>query len=144
MFLKVFDAKQGMSLADFIQSNFRQDIMNLGALRRELQRFFVDHGLPGDLTTNHKWWSSFLYLYCGVVSEAPIRYAKQDLLPDEVQEVTVSRKTRTTTPQKTVCWTVVLKNGLRFDGAALYGDYRNARGHLTGLPDFYLQQGFQL
>jgi hypothetical protein len=76
VFLKAFDLKPGMELIDYLHSSFFNEIMQLEALRRELESFLHDHGLPCDVVHCYRTWSGFIYLYTSVVAEVPLRCAK--------------------------------------------------------------------
>jgi hypothetical protein len=144
LFLQVFDFKDGMSLEAFLASNFFQDIMHLRVLRSELRRFLEEHGLQKELVDEHNWWSSFIYLYTSIVSEVLLEYTKGDLLPEEVQELTLFRMGQRATPQKMVRWHIKLKNGKEYNGSTLYGEHRNATNHIVSPPDFFRIKGFQI
>jgi hypothetical protein len=144
LFLQVFDFKDGMSLEAYLASNFFQDIMHLKVLKSELRRFLEERGLQRELVDEHNWWSSFIYLYTSIVSEVPLEYTKGDLLPDEVQELTLFRMGQKATPQKLTRWHIKLRNGKDYSGSTLYGEYRDAANHVVGLPNFFLIEGFQI
>jgi hypothetical protein len=59
----------GMSIEEYLSSQFYQTIMQLELLRTELNRFFKKHLLPDSVVAVHTSWSAFLYLYTSVVSE---------------------------------------------------------------------------
>jgi hypothetical protein len=143
LFLKAFDMKEGMELAEWYKSEFFQSIMHLEVLRRELERFLHEHGLPCDIVHNYQMWSGFIYLYTAIVAEVPLKYAKDDLTPTEVEELTIQHQHNPPGPQKLARWFVRLKNGKEFNGGTLYGQHRDKNNQLTGMPDFWDDE-FQL
>jgi hypothetical protein len=143
LFFTAFDMRDGMSLEEWFQSEFFNRMMQLAVLRRELEHFFSDHGLPCESMREHRYWSAFLYLYTSIVAEVPLQYTKGDLLPDNVESVMITRMPQTASPQMMTRWLVKLRNGKEFSGATLYGQYRDSGGYLVGMPDFF-DQNFQL
>jgi hypothetical protein len=144
IFLKAFDMKTGMDIAQYLRSAFFNEIIQLETFHRELRSFLQDHHLPLDLVDNLKGWFGFIYLYTSVVSEVPLQYAKGDLLPDEVREVVITRVPNPPNPVKLVRWHIKLLNGQEFSASTLYGAHRNERKEIVALPDFFLEGDFQL
>jgi len=93
---------------------FFKSMIQLAVLRRELDRFFTHHGLPCEPIREHRYWSAFIYLYTSIVADAPLEYAKRDLLPNEVKSVTITRWPQEATRQMMTKWTVKLENGKEF------------------------------
>jgi hypothetical protein len=143
LFFAAFDMKDGMSMHDFFRTEFFNRMMQLSVLRCEMRRFLMDHGLPCTLVNEHKSWSAFIYLYTSIVSEVPMQNTNGDLLPDEVESLTITRMAQSATPQMMTRWAIRLQNGKEFSGATLYGQYRDDEGFLVGVPDFF-DEGFQL
>jgi hypothetical protein len=143
LFFAAFDLREGMSLQEYLQSEFFNRMMRLEVLRSELEHFLANHGLPCRFVQEYRDWSAFVYLYTSIVSEVPLKYAKGDLLPEEVESLTITRMPQQATPQMMTKWAVKLQNGKEFFGATLYGQYRNDAGFLVGVPDFFDEQ-FQL
>ena len=50
-FMSPFDMTPGISIEDYLKSDFYQTIMQLGLLKQELQRFFTKHTLPDTIVT---------------------------------------------------------------------------------------------
>ena len=143
LFFAAFDMKEGMTFEEYFQSDFFNQLMQLTALRRELASFLADHNLPSTPIQEHREWAAFIYLFTGIVAEIPLQYTKGDLLPDDVESLTITRIPQPATPQMLTRWAVKLQNGKEFSGATLYGQYPNAAGMLVGMPDFFDDQ-FQL
>lgn len=143
LFLQAFDMKEGMELSEWYGTEFFQRIMHLGILKKELGDFLHERNLPCDIVHDFRRWSGFIYLYTAVVAEVPLRYAKDDLGPTEVEELTIQHQPTGTGPQKIVRWFVRLKNGEKFNGGTLYGQYRDNENRFVGMPDFWDEE-FQI
>src|ERR1035437_9548009 len=137
LFLRAFDMREGMELAEWYRTEFFQNIMHLEVLRRELERFFHEHNLPCDIVHDFRMWSGFIYLYTAIVAEVPLKYSKNDLSPTEVEELTIQHQPTGTSPQKMARWFVTLKNGQQFNGGTLYGQYRDKENRFVAMPDFW-------
>ena len=145
LFLKSFDMRDGMEVVEHLNSAFYNQIMHTEAFRRELEKFLDDHQLPCDIVRCYRIWSGFIYLYTSVVAEVPLKYSKGDLLPEEVEELVLAHMPRTPpTPDRMVRWTVKLKSGRERVAMIRYGVYRDGNKMVTRMPDFYLEEGFQV
>jgi hypothetical protein len=145
LFLRSFDMRDGMEVVDHLNSAFYNEIMHLEAFRRELEKFLHDHQLPCDIVHCYKTWSGLIYLYTSVVAEVPLQYSRGDLLPKEVEELVIAHMPRTPpTPDRMVRWTVKLKCGIERVAMIRYGVYRDENKMATKIPDFYLEEGFQV
>jgi hypothetical protein len=145
LFLKAFDMKDGMEVIDHLRSAFFNEIMQLEAFRRDLEVFLQTHQLPFDIVNCFRTWSAFIYLYTSVVSEVPLKYAKGNLLPDEVEELVITHMPRQPpSPQRMVRWTMKLRSGQKRFAMTLYGVYRDANQMVIAPPDFFLDDGFQV
>ena len=144
-FLQPFDVTPGMSIEEYLNSQYYQTILQLELLRTELRRFFNKHGLPVGWIDEHNGWAGFEYLYTSIVSEVPLEYSKGDLLPDEVEKVEIERFADPIgkTPQKLTRWTITLKNGKSFSSSLYYGTLRDKEQKVIKLPDFW-DESFQL
>jgi|SRR5271157_1476426 len=143
LFLKAFDMREGMQLSEWYATEFFQSIMHLEVLRRELERFLFEHGLPCAIVQCYRVWSSFIYLYTAVVAEVPLKYSKDDLSPTEVEELNIQHQDNPPGQQKIARWFVKLRNGTEFNGGTLYGTYRDKDNRFIGMPDFW-DEDFQL
>jgi hypothetical protein len=137
LFVRAFDMKEGMELSEWYKTEFFQHIMHLSALKNELETFFHDHHLPCEVVHDFRKWSGFIYLYTAIVAEVPLRYAKDDLAPTEVEELTIQHQPTQTGPLKMARWFVTLKNGQQFNGGTLYGQYRDEENRFIAFPDFW-------
>ena len=137
LFLQAFDMKEGMELSEWYRTEFFQQIMHLAVLKKELGGFLHERDLPCEIVHDFRKWSGFIYLYTAVVAEVPLRYAKDDLGPTEVEELTIQHQPTGTGPQKIARWFVRLKNGEKFNGGTLYGQYRDNENRFVGMPDFW-------
>jgi hypothetical protein len=135
--------KEGMELSEWYRTEFFQQIMHLSVLNKELGNFLHEHNLPCDVVHDFRRWSGFIYLYRAVVAEVPLRYARNDLRPTEVEELTIQHQPTGVGPQKIVQWIVTLKNGQRFNGGTLYGQYRDKGNRFIAMPDFWDEE-FQI
>jgi hypothetical protein len=120
IYLSAYDAKPGMTEEDYLKSKVFKDILNLTILRAELSKFLSLHNLPTETTDNSEMWSNFVHLYTGVVSEVPMRYIKNDLLPDDVEELTLHRIDYGEGLQPFAKWFIKLKNGQTVTEDILY------------------------
>jgi hypothetical protein len=145
IFLKAFDFKSGMSLKDYLASNFFKEIIHLSILRTELKRFLANYHLPTTVTEAHQQWSAFLYLYTSIVAEVPLEYSKGDSLPHGVTKLEITRfGPLPSMEQKMTRWAVTIKGAKRpFAVSTAYGEKRNENNDIIALPDFW-EEGFQL
>lgn len=136
IFLDAFDLEPGVSMEQYLRSDFFNPIMHLEVLKRELTHFLNQHSLQLKLAEDQRTWLRFIYFFTSIVSVVPLEYAKGDLLPDDVKELTITRLEEPRMRQKLVKWAVILKDGTPLSATTLYGILRNERGETVAMPDF--------
>jgi hypothetical protein len=119
VYFSAYDLKSDMTPEEFLDSRFFKEIMNLAIMKKELGEFLNIHRLP-DVLLKCEQWSNFVDLYTGVVSEVPMRYTKNDLLPDEIEDIMLMKIDHGNELQPFARWTVQLKNGRVFSEDILY------------------------
>jgi hypothetical protein len=112
--LGAFDFRENMELGEYLNSNFFNETMQLEALRKALRQFLTAHTLPLMIVDDEVTWTRFKYLYSGVVAEVPLIYSKNDLLPEEVEQITVSRMLDKDGGTSLVKWHVKLNSRVRY------------------------------
>jgi hypothetical protein len=115
-----FDLQNHMTIEDYLQSHFFQDTMNFQQMRDELRRFLQLHSLPTDLTDRPSQWLNLVDLYTAVVSSVRLDLSRTNLLPDDVEELTIFRRHYPDGLPTLTVWQVKLKNGLNFQSQHLY------------------------
>lgn len=118
-YFSAHDLRDGMTPEEFLDSRFFKEIMNLAIMKTELGNFLKIHDLP-NVILDREQWSNFADLYTGVVSEVPMKYTKHDLLPDEIEEITLFKIEPGVGLPPFARWTVKIKNGQSFSEDILY------------------------
>lgn len=118
-YFSAYDLNDDMTPEEFLNSRFFKEIMSFAIMKNELGEFLNIHSLP-DLILKREHWSSFVDLYTGVVSEVPMKYTKHDLLPEEIEEITLMKISYGNGLQPFARWTVKLNDGRGFSHNILY------------------------
>lgn len=115
-----FDVQSTMKMKDYLQTSFFKELLQLELLKKDLAEFLKLHNLPTLVTETKEQWSNFLDLYTGIVSEVPMRYTKNDLLPDEIEELVLYRVNPGDGLKPYAKWNIRLQNGQAFTEHILY------------------------
>lgn len=129
--LECFDIAEGVSLEDYQISRFYSELRRLDIFRRALGNFLTPV-LPSTVTSVDWEWERFLFLYLLIVSEVPIRYTSDDLLPTDVSLLKITYEP-SPKRQARFLWHVRLANGEDYRQLIDYG----FDGYDEPIPDFF-------
>jgi hypothetical protein len=106
------DVLEGISFEDYVQSSFFNLVSNFQLMRSSLGQFLAEHKLPTKIIDTDSNWNTFLFLFCGVISEVPLVYRGNPTRAEMIQELTVIREDGESPNVFRLHWTAKLFNGL--------------------------------
>lgn len=117
----LFDVVDGMSMEDYLGTDYMQKVITLKPLRDALKKFLCDYNLPDTLAVQPDHWLNFVDLFVDVVQNVPLDLSKDTAhKPDDVKELVIRRLLYPDNLPTVTVWLVTLWDCRQYQASHVY------------------------